>query len=138
MQTHFHPSGFTDIKELQKNVSDIQLISAVPEDVKTVKHLVVPSKSSLTFRVLERRTLSDLALLCDLGVFDKKDVKFAKKLNTLRNGLAHKNPRVISNLLYSGKEISVLDIDSVITKVDCTPLIIRTICLLVKMSKVDI
>lgn len=104
----------------------------------TIKHLVVPSKRSPTFRILERRALPDLALiLCDLGILDKKDVKFAKELNKLRNGLAHKNPKIISNMVYSGKKISVLDIDSVMTRVDCIPLIIRSIHLLVKMSKIE-
>jgi hypothetical protein len=95
-----------------------------------VIHLGVP------FRIFERHHLPELALILrDLKIFDKEDVKFSKKLNRLRNGLAHKNPRVISNVVYSGKKISVLDIDSVMTKFDCTPLIIRTIHLLVKTSK---
>jgi len=102
----------------------------------TVNHLADPSKRSLIYRVLERRTLSDLAsMLCDLGVFYKEDVRFAEKLNALRNGLAHKNPKVISKLLFSGKEISFLDIDSAISKFDCVPLIVGTIRLLVRMSK---
>jgi len=102
----------------------------------TVNHLADPSKRSPTYRVLKRRTLSDLAsMLCDLEVFDREDVKFAEKLNALRNGLAHKNPEVISKLLFSGKEISFLDIDSAIGKFDCVPLIVGTIRLLVRMSK---
>jgi len=98
----------------------------------TVNRLGVP------LRIFERHHLPALvSILCHLRICDKKDVKFAKKLNKLRNGLAHKNPKVISNVALSGKKISVLDIDSVMSGFDCIPLIIGTIYLLVKMSKVE-
>lgn len=76
-------------------------------------------------------------ILQNLGIFDEEDIKFAEKLTALRNGLAHKNPRRISNMLLSGKKISVLDIDSVMSKHDCVTLIIKTIHLMVKMSKAE-
>lgn len=99
----------------------------------TANHLGVPLK------IFDRHHLSDLALvLHDLGIFDKDDVKFARKLNRLRNGLAHKNPRVISNMIYSGRKISALDIDSVMAKYDCIPLLIGTIHLMIKMSKAEL
>lgn len=104
----------------------------------TINHLVTPSNRSLASRVFERLTLPDVAsTLHDLGILGKEDVKFAKKLNRLRNGLAHKNPRVISNMAHSGKKIHILDIDSVMIKFDCVPLIIGTIQVLIKMSKTE-
>lgn len=99
----------------------------------TANHLGVPLK------IFERHHLPDLALvLHDLEIFDKEDLRFARKLSRLRNGLAHKNPMSISNLLFSGKKISALDIDSVMAKYDCIPLLIGAIHLMVKMSKAEV
>lgn len=96
----------------------------------TVNHLRV------SWRIFQHHHLPDLvSVLFDLAIFDKEDVKFAEKLNRIRNGLAHKNPKAISNALCSGKTISVLDTDSVMTKFDIIPLLIGTISILVKMSK---
>lgn len=100
----------------------------------TINNLTIQSKKSTVINLIERHTLSDFAsILFDLDIFDKDDLKFILKLRKLRNGLAHKNPTIISNVVCSGKEISFLDIDSVITNVDCAPLIIKTIRLLMKM-----
>jgi len=86
-------------------------------------------------RVFERFTLPELVeILYNLKKMEKADVKFAKKLTRIRNGLAHKNPRIISNIVLSGKEISVLDIDTVMTKFDCVPLLINAIDFLVRLS----
>lgn len=102
----------------------------------TITNLTIPSKKSIATRLVERCTLSDFAsILFDLRIFDRDDLKFVKKLSKIRNGLAHKNPKIISDVVYSGKKISFLDIDSVITNIDCVPLIIKTIRLMIKMSK---
>ena len=101
-----------------------------------IMHIALPSKRVLAFGISERCNLRDSAvILQNLGIFDEEDIKFEQKLTALRNGLAHKNPRRISNMLFSGKRISVLDIDSVMSKYDCLTLIIKTIHLMVKMSK---
>jgi hypothetical protein len=100
------------------------------------EHIALPSKRALVSGILERCNLLDSAVILQkLGIFDKEDIKFAETLTALRNGLAHKNPKRISNILLSGKKISFLDIDSVMSKHYCVPLIIKTIHLMVKMSK---
>lgn len=63
----------------------------------------------------------------DLGIWDESDVKFATKLHRIRNGVAHKNPRVISKEVCSGKKIHIVDIDSTMTNVDVIPLMLGTI-----------
>lgn len=94
-----------------------------------------PMRNTIKSRVIRRCTLEDLALILrDLGIWNDEDVKFVEKLKKLRNGVAHKNPKLISNTVLSGKEISMLDIDSLMVNVDCIPLIIKTIHLLHKMS----
>jgi len=102
----------------------------------TIKHTTRPSKKLLMTRIFEHSTLQDLApVLVELGYFEKKDLKFVKRLGMLRNGVAHKNSRIISNVLVEGRTISFLDIDSVMSNFDSLPLIIETINLLYKMSK---
>lgn len=82
----------------------------------SINNIIIQSKKSTIINIIERHTLSDFAsILFDLDIFDKDDLKFIKKLGKLRNGLAHKNPKIVSNVVCSGKEISFLDIDSVIT-----------------------
>ena len=99
-----------------------------------VSFFPAPIKETIESRVIRRCSLEDLALILhDLGIWDEEDVKFVEKLKKLRNGVAHKNPKLISNAVYSGKKISMLDIDSIMANVDCVPLIIRTIHLLHKM-----
>lgn len=94
-----------------------------------------PIRETIKTRVIRRCTLEDLAIiLCDFGIWDKNDIKFVEKLNKLRNGITHKNPKLISNTVCSGKMISILDIDSKMADVNCIPLIVRTIHLLFKMA----
>lgn len=94
-----------------------------------------PMRKTIKARVIRRCTLGDLALILhDLGIWNEEDVIFVEKLKTLRNGVAHKNPKLISNTVCSGKEISMLDIDSIMVNVDCITLIIRAIRLLHKMA----
>jgi len=90
------------------------------------------------YKLVERYTLLDLvSVLVDINLMDKDDFKFTKKLNSLRNGVAHKNPKVISKTILSGKKISFLDIDKAMEKVDCVPLIIRSINFLMKLSRIS-
>jgi len=98
-------------------------------------HLAKPRRGHVIGKLIERRGLPDFALIySDLGIWDENDVKFAGKLHRIRNGVAHKNPQVISKEVCSGKKISMLDIDFTMTKVDVVPFILRTIRLLMKLS----
>ena len=102
----------------------------------SVQLIAIPTKKKIVFKIFERFTLNDLiSILYNQDIILKEDVNFVKKLTKIRNGLAHKNPRIVSNIILSGKKISVLDIDAVMEKFDCTPLIINTINLFVKLSK---
>ena len=99
------------------------------------QHLVKPRREDALRNLIERRGLPDLALAySDLGIWNESDVKFATKLHRIRNGVAHKNPKVISREVCSGKRIHILDIDSTMTNVNVVPLILRTIRLLMKLS----
>lgn len=94
-----------------------------------------PIRETIETRIIRRCNLGDLAIiLCDLRIWDKDDVRFVEKLGKIRNGVAHKNPKLISNSVCSGKRISRLDIDSRMADVNCIPLIIRTIHLLHKLA----
>lgn len=98
--------------------------------------LNVPTKQNNFVKLFERHTLPDFALiLSDLEILDEEDIKFIKKLNRLRNGVAHKNPKPIYDMINSGKPFHMLDIDDNLANFDIQPFIIHTIDVLVKMSK---
>lgn len=99
-------------------------------------HIAAAKHRKVAANLAERFTLPDLvSQLCELNILDKEDAKHARQLNTLRNGIAHKNPRGISNALLSGKELSFLDVDSVVmTNIDCIPLLISAIRFLLELS----
>lgn len=79
-------------------------------------------------RLLRRKALPALAqILVDLKIWDKEDKKFAEELNTLRNAIAHKNAKQISDLAFSGKPIPYILITGVMTDFDCVSLIIRAL-----------
>jgi hypothetical protein len=100
------------------------------------EHLSSARKKETINRIIERYTLLDLVqILAEMELIEKEQVKYVKKLSKLRNGIAHKNPHVISNTLLSGKKISFLDIDATISKVECIPLLIEGIRYLVRLSK---
>ena len=93
-----------------------------------VEILTKPKNQDISTKIIERLTLSDLApILQNLNVLDNEDLKFIEKLSKLRNGVAHKNAKVISNVANSGKLIPVLDIESVVNKIDFIPIVIGTI-----------
>ncbi len=99
--------------------------------------LANPSHRSVVKKILERYTMPDLAkiLYKYIHILDEKDVKYAIKLNKLRNGIAHRNERVISNALLSGRGISLLDVDSEVNKIDITPFLLGGITFLNKLFK---
>jgi hypothetical protein len=100
-------------------------------------YLSEPSKKLILYKILERSTLPYLAQILheDLGILDSDDLKHAKQLNALRNGIAHKNPKPISNLFLSGKDISFLNIDYEMSKIDCLPQLIDSIRFMINLFR---
>jgi hypothetical protein len=77
--------------------------------------------------LIERKSLVELAyLLNKLRVWSGDDIKFAKRLNRLRNGVAHRNPKLL-------KQSSFLNIDSALSELDIIPFLIKSISLLYKL-----
>lgn len=99
------------------------------------KILAKPLQESVLKKTLERYTLPGLAKILhnDLDILDDKDVNYAESLNKLRNGIAHRNERVISNALLSGRTISQLDIDHEVNKIDIKPHLLGGIVFLYKL-----
>ena len=85
-------------------------------------------------RLLEHRSLRDFAIVMEgLKVWDKSDRWFVENLTELRNTLAHKNPRKISNLLLSGKPVKHFsEIDRAAQNIDFPKLYAKCARLLVK------
>jgi hypothetical protein len=82
---------------------------------------------SMITELVEKKSLVDLAyLLNKLGVWSGNDFKFAKRLNRLRNGVAHRNPKLL-------KQSSLLNIDYALAKIDLIPFLIKSITLLWKL-----
>ena len=80
------------------------------------KVLIIPERQTIGLKLIERRTLPDLAsLLKDCGVFEKKHVKFCNRLSRLRNGLAHRNTGVVSKVILSGKEINEFELETAVS-----------------------
>lgn len=101
--------------------------------------LANPLRRSIVKKILERYTLPDLAKILhnDLNILDEEDMKFAVNLNKLRNGIAHKNERVISNALLSGRRISLLDIDHEVNRIDIKPYLLGGIIFLYKLFELS-
>jgi hypothetical protein len=101
---------------------------------KIVKLVLLSEKAEVGRRIIERLTLGDLVLiLLDCGILDRDDIKYSEKLIKLRNGLAHRNPQKISNVVLSGEEIRDADIEAVIAEVDYIPYAIGSIHILIKI-----
>lgn len=99
--------------------------------------LVSDQKSRLVIkRLLGRKVLPELAeILEEIGAWNMKDVKFARKLSDIRNGVAHRNARLLSNRLAEGRDLHHLDAMVLAAKVDCIPFIVRTIEMMLKLSR---
>jgi hypothetical protein len=92
-----------------------------------------PSKFSID-EITERCVLPELAkILVALNVWDKEDIEFAENLDSIRNGTVHKNPKKVSYKVYSGKNMSFMDIDKVLSNYDVLPYMITAIRLLFKL-----
>ena len=84
----------------------------------------------------EKKTLMDFApYFKQLNIWDDIDVKFALKLTTIRNGIAHKNATLVSKHLNDGKQEHHSSIHEITTKTDCIPYFIDTLKLIYKASK---
>lgn len=84
----------------------------------------------------EKKTLMDFApYFKQLDIWDENDVKFALRLTTIRNGIAHKNALVVSKYLNDGKQEHFSSIHEITSKTDCIPYIVETLKLILKASK---
>jgi hypothetical protein len=98
------------------------------------EYILQPDRLEIGLPVIERRYLPELAsLLRDCGILDTDDVKYTQKLNRIRNGLAHRNMKAVSNALFSGQDISQLDLDARISEIDIIPLIVQAVRFLIKI-----
>lgn len=94
------------------------------------------STSEIVENLLERHTLPTLAdALFKLDLLNQDDLNFARKLNRLRNSVAHRNPRLVSKSVLSGKKISSLDIDKALSNVDSCDLILKAIKFVPKLAQ---
>jgi hypothetical protein len=93
-------------------------------------------KGSTMQRVTHFMNLPDVAeALKEIGAWNEKDVRFATKLNRLRNGVAHKNAELVSKAVLARKKISMLDIDTELKNVNILPYINESTRLLIKMME---
>lgn len=103
----------------------------------TVRLLSIPSRKEHVMKLLERKTLLDLTqTLFDLEILDNDDLKFLKKLNKFRNGIAHKNLEIISKIVQEGEDLSFNDIIDVVNSVDVTSDIINSVKIIIKLVRI--
>ncbi|UOG75977.1 hypothetical protein MTX78_05095 [Hymenobacter tibetensis] len=92
-------------------------------------------KKGVIASLIERKNLTDIAPLYNtLGIWDSDDIAFIGKISKIRNGIAHKNEKLISKSINNGKEVHYLDIDSMVNKHDACNYIINSIKIFVKLS----
>jgi hypothetical protein len=98
------------------------------------EYILQPDRLEIGRPVIERRYLPELAsLLQDCGILGTDDVKYSQRLNRIRNGLAHRNMKLVSNALFSGQDISQLDLDARMSEIDISPLIVQAVRFLMKI-----
>jgi hypothetical protein len=100
---------------------------------KSLKSLqLFPEGQDLIEAMLEKKSLTEVArYLLKLGIWNKDDIKKVKKLYDKRNSVVHKNTRKIEAFLESSitksnkdkpdKSISVLEVDSAVSKFNILP-----------------
>ncbi len=92
---------------------------------------------SLIDDLIRRKTLNELwDVLVVLKRWDEEDIKYISKLANIRNGIAHKNAKLISRHLGDGRDLATSEIDKLLNKTDCIPYILRVIELLIKATGV--
>lgn len=94
---------------------------------------------SIIDNAFDKNTLKDVASYFEkYNLWDKNDVEFALELTKLRNGIAHKNAELVSRskLVNSNGQIRHMEsIHTIMRKVNCTDYIVRTMDLIIKVSK---
>jgi len=102
----------------------------------TAREIGKKSRNKFFLKLIERNNINELSkILKKLDFLDKDDLKFIKELNKLRNAIAHKNPIKISNILNSGRETPIEELDMLLLDIDCIPLIIGVCNIIVKLVK---
>jgi hypothetical protein len=93
-----------------------------------------PDKKS-TIELLTRQcSLVKLAkILVIFKLWHKEDITFAKNLYDIRNATAYKNPKKIADKVTPGRNISLWDINKVLSDHPVSPYLIMTIRLLFKL-----
>ncbi len=105
---------------------------------KLARVIIVPEHIDIGRKSLERLTLQDLAfMLHDYGTLNRDDVKFAEKLSKLRNSVAHRNLKGVSNAVLSGQEIRDTELNAILAEVDYISYAIRAIRFLAKILDWD-
>ena len=61
-------------------------------------------------------------------------MQFVGKLANIRNGIAHKNPALLSKHLGNGQEMELAEAERLVQETDCVPYFLETIGLMVKLS----
>ena len=95
------------------------------------------AKSIIT-DAFDKKTLKDVAnYFKDWGLWNEDDVGFALEITKLRNGIAHKNAELVSRsklVKSNGQYRHPESIHSLMSKVDCSEYIVRTMELIIKAS----
>jgi hypothetical protein len=70
---------------------------------------------------------------CYIQAWHKEDITFAENLYDIRNATAYKNPKKIADKVTPGRNISLWDINKVLSDHPVSPYLIMTIRLLFKL-----
>ena len=93
---------------------------------------------SIIADVFDKKTLKDVAnYFGKLNLWDKDDINFVLELTKLRNGIAHKNAELVSRSKLvdsNGQNRHMESIHILMSKVDCSKYIVRTMELIIKAS----
>ncbi|WP_291128523.1 hypothetical protein [Flavobacterium sp. UBA7682] len=82
-----------------------------------------------------KKTLNDIAeYFKTISLWTEDEVKFARKLTQIRNGIAHKNAELVSKQIGDGQKYLFTSIDEMTKKVDAIPYIVKTIELIIKVA----
>ena len=88
--------------------------------------------------VFDKKTLKDIAKYFMMwNLWDKEDLDFALELTKLRNGIAHKNAELVSRsklVNSNGQNRHMESIHVLMTKVDCSLYVVKTVELIIKAS----
>lgn len=90
---------------------------------------------SIISDLISRKNLAEIAdYYKKIGIWTNDDLAQLKKLIKIRNGIAHKNEKLISKALKSGNEVHYLNIDSITNKHDSADYILLAVDLFLKLS----